>query len=94
MTRKYQGSLVESNANCVNAGALGMGCTALINVDEGCSSGTCPFFKTKEDQEWEEQICAERCARLGVHYETRSEVINGYDQRMSYYRRYSYRRKR
>lgn len=68
----------RSNPECVNAGRLGMGCLAVNELDPGCKSGKCPFFKTHAQQTRQEIECADRCRRLGIKYHTRQEVIDEY----------------
>lgn len=68
----------KSNAECVNAGRLGMGCLALNELHPGCKWGECPFFKTHADQARQEAECFHRCFRLGIKYKTRAEVIEEY----------------
>ena len=72
--------LLESNAECIHAGRLGYGCRCLWAVDEGCQDGTCPFFKTEEDQKVLEDYCRKRCRERGIAYRTREEVFTSYNK--------------
>ena len=68
--------MVKTNSQCVNAGKLGYGCIALNDVPYGCLQGVCPFCKSAEDFEASEKKAKDRCNALGIHFRTRSEVID------------------
>lgn len=68
--------MVKTNSQCVNAGKLGYGCIALNDVPYGCLQGVCPFCKSTEDFEASEKKAKDRCNALGIHFRTRSEVID------------------
>lgn len=82
---KSSGKLLPSNPECINSGALGLGCFALEEVDPRCGFGSCPFFKTRAEQTAIEMICAIRCAKHGIKYQTREEVIREYDKNADRY---------
>lgn len=77
--RPYRGPSTDpSNPDCVNAGRLGRGCIALIDIQPGCRNGTCPFFKTEAENAAQEKECRARAWRLGIKYQTREEILASY----------------
>lgn len=67
--------MVKTNSQCVNAGKLGYECIALSKPAKGCLEGKCPFYKTREDLDASEKKAKGKCNALGIHFRSRSEVI-------------------
>ena len=88
--------LKESNKACIHAGKIGFGCYDLIEVHRGCLYGTCPFFKTAEEQAYGEKECRKRLEMLHPEhkYKTRKEVIAELEEANEAYREKKKRGKR
>ena len=79
MARPYKAPSTDpSNPACINAGKLGRGCKALIDIQPGCFDETCPFFKTEEENAAQEKECKARAKLLGIKYKTREEIFASY----------------
>lgn len=72
------GYVGQTNPSCVCAGKGGFSCHALDVIDPGCGFGTCPFYKTHEDQAYAEMRCRRRLEMLHpeVKYKTRKEIMD------------------
>ena len=79
--------LAESNKACIQAGAGGYGCLALVQLHKGCHNSTCPFFKTEEQQAEEERKCRRRLAMLhpDIDFQTRKEVMEEFEAHQMVY---------
>lgn len=71
------GHVGQVNPKCVCAGPGALSCTALTDIDPGCGFGLCPFFKTVEEQAYQEMACRKRLDWLHpeVKYQSRKEFM-------------------
>ena len=78
----------KSNERCVCSFKLGYGCEALVEEDDGCLDGTCPFYKTEKQQKESEEKARERCEALGYTFKSRDQVVDEMNYRSKYDKRH------
>ena len=72
--------MTPTNSQCVNHGTGGYGCIALVNIDEGCLLGTCPFFKTEQRLKADEARARMLCEQKGYTFKSRADIIGDMDR--------------
>ena len=83
----------RTNERCICSRKHGYGCEALVEEDDGCLDGTCPFYKTEYQQKTQEEVARNRCEELGYTFRTRDEVVNEMNYRSSYDKKYKKKQK-
>lgn len=63
-----------TNEYCVNSDH-GHDCLALEEIDPGCMTGQCPFYKSHYDNFKQEIACEARCKALGIRWKSHDEVV-------------------
>ena len=77
----------KSNVECALSNKFGYGCSVLIETDDGCLNGTCPFYRTEHDIRMSETKDKARCNMLGIRFRSRADVLSEVEYKAKYDKR-------